>query len=318
MIVHSKRKFLRLARQHCVQTVLFTGCFVLSSVLMGCGGGGVKSETKVVKKESKEKEKGGSSKKATTSTSSAKANTFGTLKGRVVLKGTAPTLAPLTGIKKDPEVCAANPIPDERLVVGKENGVANVFVYLSKTPKGWDVPENPAEAAIFDQKGCVFIPHCLVLRTNQELKVLSDDPIAHNTHTFPKRNTGESKLVKGGDREGVPFVYKAAETSPFEVKCDYHTWMIAYHLPLDHPWAVVTDADGNFEIPNFPAGSHSLTVWHEAASGGGYVQRGFKVDVKGGSEPTVVEIEYDVGKANVAGIQNLKTMTVSQLQSPIK
>ena len=79
-----------------------------------------------------------------------------------------------------------------------------------------------------------------------------------------------------------------------QVKCDYHAWMISYHLPVDHHIAAVTDADGNFEIPDVPAGDYAFNVWHEAADGK-YVARKLKVTV-GGGDPTPLEISYPADK----------------------
>ena len=42
--------------------------------------------------------------------------------------------------------------------------------------------------AVFDQKGCRFLPHVVVVRVGQKMLIKSGDPIAHNTHTFPSRN----------------------------------------------------------------------------------------------------------------------------------
>ena len=39
--------------------------------------------------------------------------------------------------------------------------------------------------------------------------------------------------------------------------------MKAHHLPLEHPLATVTDADGKFEIMNAPMGKYQLLLWHE-------------------------------------------------------
>lgn len=218
----------------------------------------------------------------------------GQFKGRVVLTGSAPELAPLIAQGadvKDAEVCAAVTVPDERLVMGAGNGVANVFIYLQKVPKGTPKPEVTDTPVIFDQKNCRFLPHCLVVPVGQTVKVLSDDSIGHNTHTNPKRSTGVSQAVEGGDRVGkLEFAYKAAEREPCRVTCDFHSWMIAWHLPLDHPYVALTDADGNFEINDLPAGNHVFTVWHEAAKGK-FVNRKLKIKVAAG-QITTQEIEY--------------------------
>jgi hypothetical protein len=40
--------------------------------------------------------------------------------------------------------------------------------------------------------------------------------------------------------------------------------MLAYWLVLDNPYFAVTDANGNFEIKNVPAGTQKVVVWQEA------------------------------------------------------
>ena len=221
----------------------------------------------------------------------------GTIRGRVFLTGTAPSLPPLfvqDAEIKDKEVCAEFDVPDERLVLGTDNGVANVFVYLKKKPKG-SPDVGPSEATlIFDQKSCQFLPRCMIVQSGQTVKVLSDDSIAHNTHTNPRRNQGVSSLVSPGDREGVLELVYGRSEDPFSVTCDFHAWMKAYHLPLDHPYGAVTDENGNFEIADIPAGDQEFVVWHESAKGQ-KLERGLKIKVEPG-ENASLEIPYSVDK----------------------
>ncbi len=218
----------------------------------------------------------------------------GHFSGRVVLTGTAPAIGPIFAAGadiKDGAVCAAVDMPDEKLVLGADNGVANVFIYLQKAPKGTPKPEASETAMIFDQEACRFTPHCMVIPTGQLVKVLSNDKVSHNTHSYPSRNAAINQTVDPGDREGkLQFAYKSSEREPLKVVCDFHSWMIAWHLPVDHPFAALTDADGKFEIRDLPAGTHQFTVWHEAAKGK-YVSRKFKVTIKPG-ETTTEDIEY--------------------------
>ncbi len=62
---------------------------------------------------------------------------FGTLKGKVVIDGAAPTLNMLLakGAATKDAVCAINGVPDES-VVSAGGGLGNVFVYLKKVPRG--------------------------------------------------------------------------------------------------------------------------------------------------------------------------------------
>lgn len=219
----------------------------------------------------------------------------GTVVGKVVLDGTAPALAPL--IKKgdanikDKEVCGEMDVPDESLLVGEAGGVANVFVYLRRAPKGYKAPEVK-DTVTLDQKGCVFLPHAATIRVGQTILVKSSDAVQHNLHTFPQRNDPSNLLIKASEDKGVALKYTKPESDPIEVKCDIHAWMSSYHLILDHPFMAVTDKDGNFKIEGLPAGTHEFRVWHERA---GLLEKEYKVEVKAGAEKAV-ELKYAVAK----------------------
>lgn len=293
-------------------TLLVLPALILCAVLAGCAeelevGGGAMLTPEVVTLPAEigaEPDTSGTdtSTSATADTSSgADAGGVGSFTGKVVLTGNAPSLPlPLLHSKgaavKDAAACSAEDVPDERLIVGADNGVANVFVYLARAPKGVDIPDAPAEPIMFDQKSCRFIPHCVFVPTGQPVAILNADSVPHNAHTYPVKNPSINQVVAANEREGkLQVVYNRAETVPLSVKCDYHTWMVAYHLPLDHPFAAVTDENGEFEIPNLPAGEYEFVVWHEAA---GYVHRKFKAKVTGG-EPQPQVVEFDAGKLSL-------------------
>ncbi len=230
--------------------------------------------------------------------SAAAAGGFGTFTGQVVLNGTSPTLAALIAAGadvKDKEVCAAVDVPDERLVTSISGGVANVFIFLQKPPTGGKPLPTDGEDVIFDQKNCRFLPHCLVVPTGRTVRVLSDDPIAHNTHTYPAKNQAVNSGVAPNDREGIlNFKYQRAEAVPLSVTCDYHGWMKAYHLPVDHPYAAVTDAEGKFSIPDLPSGTHTFAVWHESVSGN-FIERKLTVKIQPDAS-TEIKIDLPVSR----------------------
>ncbi|MES2789167.1 MAG: carboxypeptidase regulatory-like domain-containing protein [Planctomycetota bacterium] len=230
---------------------------------------------------------------AATETAAATGGT-GDLVGTVLFDGAPPSLAPVVamgGDVKDKAVCSVKEIPDESLVVdAATKGIQNVFVFFEKAPAGAAAVPAP-EKQIFDQEGCKFVPHAVLVRTKVPLLVLSDDAVGHNTHTYPARNTSFNGAISANERKGVPITYTQPEREPFKVTCDVHPWMSAYHLPLDHGYAAVTDAQGKFTIKGLPAGSHVLKVWHES---GKLLERGYKVTVKPGDNP--VELKYGAAK----------------------
>ena len=212
---------------------------------------------------------------------------WGTLKGQILLDGEIPKIDPLVvqgnQQAKDAAVCAAQNVPDEKLVVDPESkGIANVVVYLAKKPaKIFPALEKSTVPQVtFDQKGCRFMPHVLLVRTDQTVLVVSDDDAAHNTHTYPIKNRQDNFVVAPKDRTGVSVKpLTLAEKLPSKVGCDIHPWMVAYWVILDHPYAAVTDEKGNFEIPNLPAGTHEFNVWQESA---GYLDKKYTVTIKDG------------------------------------
>jgi hypothetical protein len=221
----------------------------------------------------------------------------GTFKGVVTFKGKPP--APkLIHKKGDPKIekpedralCAAEDyFSDEFLVNEKaDNGVANVVIYIEKTPAGYTPPPVPEEPVVFDQKACRFIPHILLIRCNQKMLIKSDDPVVHNTNITSLRNTGFNQTISPNNRDGVEYSYKKPEGRPVPVKCDLHTFMKAHHLPLEHPLAAVTDAEGKFEIKGVPPGKHKFIVWHEMC---GYLNRNLEVEIKA-DKPTEEKLSY--------------------------
>lgn len=212
---------------------------------------------------------------------------WGTIKGQVTVTGDVVTLKPLIAkgdaAAKDAAVCAADNVPDESVVIDPESkGLANVVVWLAKKPAKIhpDLAKSKESEVVFDQKGCRFLPHVLLVRTDQKVRVISDDGVAHNTHTYPLKNKQENFIVAPNDRTGVavPSV-SLEERLPAKVGCDIHPWMQAWWVILDHPYAAVTNEKGEFEIANLPAGDHEFRVWQEKA---GYLDKAYKVTVKAG------------------------------------
>jgi plastocyanin len=208
----------------------------------------------------------------------AVAEDWGTVTGQVIVSGTAPAAELLhkkDAAIKDKEVCAAVDTYKDDLVINPDNkGLAQ-------------------QTVIFDQKGCVFIPHTLVVRAGQTVEVISGDAVAHNTHTYPLKNPATNVLIAPNTPEGKgqKIDCKTAETLPLKVTCDFHPWMAAYWMVVDHPYAAVTDKDGKFTIPNLPAGEHEFRVWHEKV---GYINRKYTVKVKAGDNAQkAIEVSGD-------------------------
>lgn len=197
---------------------------------------------------------------------------WGTLKGKFVYDG---KLDPVE-IKptKDVEFCGKHKIIDETLVVGKDGGVRDLFVflYLGRSEKKPDAHPSYAKSAKakieLANKGCSFGPHAVLLRTTQTLSMTNPDEVAHNTKIDCFKNTPINPLIPAGGKLDQKF--EIAESLPVPVGCNIHPWMTARMLVKDHPYMAATDANGEFEIKNVPAGDWTFRFYHERA---GYVQK---------------------------------------------
>ncbi|QDV48642.1 hypothetical protein [Gimesia fumaroli] len=224
---------------------------------------------------------------------------WGSITGRIVYDGDVPK--PAVERKKgdptvkDTAVCAATDHLFNDLVINADNkGVQNAFLYLRKVKEIHpDLKESKEKTVVFDQKGCTFFPHAMVVRTDQNVLVKSNDPVAHNTHTFPFRNEAVNFILAPNDRVGKEVSNPIGERLPFKVTCDIHPFMTAYWFVVDHPYAVVSDKDGKFTIKNLPEGENEFRVWHEK---GGYIVRSLDVDVKAGETVDVGEIKVSPSK----------------------
>ncbi len=227
---------------------------------------------------------------------------WGSLKGKIVLDGEVPAQKLL--IKKgdpnakDAAVCAAQDVPDDSLAIdAKTKGIANVAIWLVKKPSKIhpDLEKPSQPKMVFDQVGCRFIPHILVVHNSQTVQVVSGDGVAHNTRGNPLKNQPFNFIVPPNDRKGTDLTMKLAERLPVQIGCDIHNWMRAYWVVVDHPYATVTDTEGNFEIKDLPAGEHEFKVWHENP---GYLvknakdpKKGLLVTIKDGETFEVPEIK---------------------------
>jgi hypothetical protein len=136
-----------------------------------------------------------------------------------------------------------------------------VVVYVSDGLPAGQTFNPPAEPAVLDRKGCMYVPHVLPVMVGQKILVKNDDTFLHNVHALstvnPAFNFGQPNKDPGKPIEPL----KAAET--FRVKCDVHPWMSAWVVGLEHPFFAASGEDGNFSIAGLPPGEYTLTAWHE-------------------------------------------------------
>lgn len=179
----------------------------------------------------------------------------GSVVGKVMLKGTPPPPAAPVKVAANPEKCGAQHEPDA--MVGPGGSVRWAVVRIVGA-KGQFSAQAPPPT--LDQRTCRFMPHVVVVPVGQALKVLNSDGILHNVHTFPTKNTPMNS-AQPGFRKTMDATFTAPET--VRVGCDVHPWMGAHIVVTDTPFVAVTDENGAFSIEGVPAGSYTVSIWHE-------------------------------------------------------
>jgi hypothetical protein len=184
----------------------------------------------------------------------------GTITGTVKWSGPMPHLASMT-IFKDQQICdpeSSKTRDLERLVVGPQSGVANTVVFLKNIASG-KAMNLPEQRRFLDQKHCRYEPHILLVPAASPLQMKSSDAVLHTVH------------MDGAATYNLPFPFtnqvisRSMSTAGLvNLKCNGgHTWMNAAMLVVVHPYYVVTDEAGKFELTNVPPGKYEIVAWHE-------------------------------------------------------
>jgi hypothetical protein len=171
-------------------------------------------------------------------------------------------------------------LPAEKYLI-KDGKIANVVVYITEIKAGKAVP---AEPITLTNLKCAFVPHVAVGFQGKKVIQKNDDPIFHNIHTYLN---GKTMFNIGLPEKGSSVEKTLLRPGLMEVTCDSHPWMHSYIQIFDHPYAVVTNAKGEFTIKDIPVGTYVIEAWHEAL---GKVKVA-NVKVESG-KATTIKVEY--------------------------
>ena len=228
-----------------------------------------------------------------------------TVKGRIiwdVKKAPAPPRQVINVQGNKPACLIGVKLLDEDLLINPKNqGIANVIIWIEPMQAGGNMPVHPNLKAIknkqveIDQPCCMFIPRVIAIREGQEVVVKNSATFAHNV-----RWTGIPGVNQGGNVNLVPaggqHIIKdlKAQRLPLMVECNIHGWMRAQIGVFDHPYFAVTDADGNFEIPLAPQGNYKLMIIHEHGySGGKKGREGQPIVIPGAPMMNLGDLKYN-------------------------
>ena len=211
----------------------------------------------------------------------------GEITGTVRLAGHPPRLA-WREVVHDTEVCGETARPATSLLLGTNQTVRDVIIYLGAGPTN----SRPLTPVTLDQRGCDFVPRVQIAASGAPLIVRNSDPTLHVVRIDSMSGTNELKtlLTVAAPYAGFEKRFQLANfrepTLLKAMNANGHDWMAAYLAVMPHPWAALTDGEGRFTLHDVPAGTHKLYAWHEAL---GTLVREVKIT---GDGATTVSLEF--------------------------
>ncbi|MHB8413500.1 MAG: carboxypeptidase regulatory-like domain-containing protein [Candidatus Acidiferrales bacterium] len=178
----------------------------------------------------------------------------GTISGKILYSG-KPVRPKKVTVTQDREVCGN--MKEISAVQVEQGGVADAVVWIDDVTHG-KAFAFPAPA--IDQKGCMFMPHVLLMAPGQ-VKVLNSDKAAHNIHIYSKSNRGFNQVMPPGS---APLEIPLYRPDTVIVRCDVHTWMQGYIVVAKNPYYALSGSGGAFTLTDVPPGTYHLKVWQSA------------------------------------------------------
>src|SRR5262249_48094325 len=144
-----------------------------------------------------------------------------------------------------------------------------------------------------DQPQCRYSPHALFVRVGQTIVVKNGETISHNVNFQGLEDANQQNINMPA--KSVVTKKLVFEPNPINVKCNVHPWMEMRILALDHPYAAVTNAAGEFTIKNVKPGDLVLAIRNADGlfvNGQGFLGKSYKVTVAA-DEVKKLEIKWE-------------------------
>ncbi len=203
----------------------------------------------------------------------------GSIEGVVEFTGATVPKDPVMKLSSETKYCGTSLPADKYLI--KDKKIENVVVFITDIKAGKAIPSEPVTLTNLK---CAFVPHVAIGFQGGKLIQKNDDPIFHNIHTYLN---GKTMFNIGLPEKGSSVAKPLLRTGLMEVTCDSHPWMHGFIQILDHPYAAVSSASGQFEIKDVPPGTYTIEAWHEALG----TVKSANVKVESG-KPTKVKLEF--------------------------
>ncbi len=207
----------------------------------------------------------------------------GSVEGVVEFVGATVLKDEVLNVTSDVEFCGKN-LPAEKYVINAQRGIKNVVVFIEGIRAGKPIP---AEAVTVTNLNCAFVPHVAVGFQGNKLVMRNDDPMLH-TFDVHVSVSGKELYHLSFHEKGSSVTKSLPKPGLLEISCYIHPWQHSYVYVFDHPYAAVTNENGEFVIKDVPPGVYTVGAWHEALG----KLRLDNVKILSG-EPSRIKLEYN-------------------------
>jgi plastocyanin len=136
--------------------------------------------------------------------------------------------------------------------------LANVLVWLRDVPWKGELPPQREE---IHQRDEMFVPRVVAITVGSTVRFPNEDPFFHNVFSLSRAASFDLGRYPKGDSRSRVFT----RAGIVKVFCHFHAHMSALVAVFDHPYFAQVTADGTFTLDAVPAGTYTLTAFHERA-----------------------------------------------------
>jgi plastocyanin len=156
--------------------------------------------------------------------------------------------------------CFAMPASASSLLVSvlkRDGQPLSGAVITAETESG--VPgASPPLRAIMDQVNLAFVPDVLVVPLHSTVQFPNSDVVGHQVYSFSSARQFQLPLYRGKPYPPVQFDQPGIVT----LGCNIHDNMIGYIVVTAAPFYGRSDARGEWQLRDLPAGRYRVRVWH--------------------------------------------------------
>jgi plastocyanin len=136
------------------------------------------------------------------------------------------------------------------------NALADAVVMLE--PTGAHPAPKPMQGVQIVQRDLHFSPSVSVVTVGTPVMFPNQDTVRHHVYSYSAAKTFQIKLYAGVPH--APIVFDRPGVAV--LGCNIHDSMIAWVVVTDTPFWARSSATGVASVPDVPAGSYQLHVWH--------------------------------------------------------